>query len=233
VLYSFQGGTDGANPNGGLILDKKGTIYGTTWSGGNQGCGTAWSTGCGTAFALLSSKNGESTEQVLHVFGMVSNDGANPAAGLVRGLNGVLYGTTEAGGASSFGAVFAMAPSLGNASSWTETVLYSFTDAEDGQSPMDALSAGSNGTLYGTTYQGLGTSQYGNVFRLTPPAKKKRRWKFDVLYGFGNHPPSNGAQLAAGLALDSKGRLYGTTQYGGTGQECGSGNCGVIFEISH
>ena len=39
VLYSFTGGSDGANPLAVLIRDKAGDLYGTTFYGGNKGCG--------------------------------------------------------------------------------------------------------------------------------------------------------------------------------------------------
>src|SRR5580658_5804663 len=92
VLYSFKSGTDGANPNGGLVLDSKGAIYGTTYAGGNQDCKADSSVGCGTAFELKlpSRKNGLWKEMVLHRF---SADEGNPSAGLTFDGKTYLYGT--------------------------------------------------------------------------------------------------------------------------------------------
>ena len=97
VLYGFRGGKDGANPNGGLVFDSKGAIYGTTYFGGNEGehCkGGAGGTGCGSVFALQppTTKGGAWTENVLHRFDGL--DGANSDGGVVFDRNGNLYGTT-------------------------------------------------------------------------------------------------------------------------------------------
>jgi uncharacterized repeat protein (TIGR03803 family) len=42
LLHTFTGGTDGKYLYGGLILDPKGRIYGTTINGGTGGYGTVW-----------------------------------------------------------------------------------------------------------------------------------------------------------------------------------------------
>src|SRR5580704_11675872 len=92
VLHSFAGGTGGANPNGGLVLDIKGAIYGTTFGGGNESgeCGTA---GCGTVFKLVppSAKGEPWTMKILDRFN--GQDGATPAAGVIFDQKGNLYGT--------------------------------------------------------------------------------------------------------------------------------------------
>jgi len=94
VLYSFAGGTDGANPFAGLVRDRKGNLYGTTEAGG--------ASGVGTVFKL--SATGQET--VLHTFTGATMDGANPFGGLVRDAAGNLYGTTFVGGAFGHGAVY-------------------------------------------------------------------------------------------------------------------------------
>jgi len=102
VLYSFKSGTDGANPNGNLVFDKKGAIYGTTFFGGNQGCKQDAGVGCGTVFKLSPPAKTRHAwgYEVLHRFNNgVGEGGENPAAGVVLDTKGTIYGTTLAGGA--------------------------------------------------------------------------------------------------------------------------------------
>ncbi|MGC2407415.1 MAG: choice-of-anchor tandem repeat GloVer-containing protein [Candidatus Cybelea sp.] len=98
-LYTFQGGSDGAYPNGLTALD--GALYGTTQQGGG---GSGCSAGCGIVFELTASGG----ESVLYSF-QGGTDGANPAAPLVA-ADSVLYGTTSNGGTSKDGTVFSIAP---------------------------------------------------------------------------------------------------------------------------
>src|SRR5437667_354562 len=93
-LYGFGGGDDGAYPVGGLIMDTKGNLYGTTEYGGS-GCSDST---CGVVFQLAS----DGTETVLHTF-TGGSDGLIPAAGLIRDSNGNLYSTTYKGGAANKG----------------------------------------------------------------------------------------------------------------------------------
>lgn len=154
VLYSFTGGTDGANPAATLLLDKTGEFYGTTYTGGAYNFGTV--------FKL----NKFGNEAVLYSF-TGGADGAYPAAGLVRDSAGNFYGTTVWGGASSDGVVFKLD------STGTETILHTFAGyPTDGAAP-NGLIRDAAGNLYGTTYQGGGTACFegrgcGIVFKLTP-----------------------------------------------------------------
>ncbi|MGD0190878.1 MAG: choice-of-anchor tandem repeat GloVer-containing protein [Rhizomicrobium sp.] len=106
VLYSFKGGKDGANPEAGLVMDSNGNIYGTTYAGGNSKCSKAGFTGCGTVFELTA--NGK--EKVLYRFPGKNREsrGANPAAPLLLGSNGSLYGTAPAGGTDNNGVAFSV-----------------------------------------------------------------------------------------------------------------------------
>ena len=105
VLHAFGDGTDGWEPNSGVI-DVKGILYGTTEQGGaNTGCG---SSGCGTVFALDPSTD---TETVLYSFCSKFNksrceDGSLPTGNLID-VKGRLYGETADGGANDLGTVFA------------------------------------------------------------------------------------------------------------------------------
>ncbi len=159
VLYSF--GTtpvDGAEPSAGLILGSDGALYGTTLLGGASGHGTVFA---------LTAHGGETTwtEKVLYSFAG-DPDGALPDAGLIFGWDGVLYGTTLEGGSSGMGTIFQLSPHGIGETTWTETVLLSFT-GPDGASPDASLIFGWNGALYGTTVGG-GASDRGTVFRLSP-----------------------------------------------------------------
>jgi uncharacterized repeat protein (TIGR03803 family) len=147
VLHSFQGAyADGQLPESALV-DLNGTLYGTTYSGGN--------TILGTVFSVSLS----GTESVLYNFSGENKDGAYPN-GLIA-VNGVFYGTTESGGPASAGTVFSITPS------GTLDVLYTFKGGTaDGKFPRAAL-LDVDGTLYGTTQTG-GTDQYGTIFSVVP-----------------------------------------------------------------
>jgi hypothetical protein len=224
TLYGFKGGMDGANPNGGLVLDSKGNVYGTTYLGGDQSapCG---SVGCGTAFELKhpATNGGAWTEKLIRRF-TGGNDGASPNGGLIFDAKGSLYGTAAGAGSRLNGIVFRLAPSKDGR--WTETVLYSFTGGADGFNPGSGLTFDSSGKLYGTALGGVASR--GVVFRLRPPTSGKS-WLINVLYSFtgapdGNHP-------TASVIFDGQGDLYSTTEWGGTGQAC-QGGCGTVFEVS-
>ena len=230
VLYAFKGGKsgkqfgDGANPNGGLVLDSKGAVYGTTFYGGNeigQCNGGDGGTGCGTVFQLSPpiGKADPWTEKQIHVF-QDSHDGSHPATGLTFDAQGRLYGTTFSGGT-----VFRLTP-IG--SHWTETILHAFNSCENGCDPEGRVIFDGSGILYGTTYSAQSFS--GTVFRLKPPAGKGGTWTLGVLYGFMG--PPDGAQPAAGLIFNETGNLYSTTTQGGASSNCSFHGCGTVFEIS-
>ena len=82
------------------------------------------------------------------------------------------------------------------------------------------------GALYGTTTEG-GLHGMGTVFKLTPPAAGKRKWKRTVLHHFRGG--RDGAVPLAGLVRAPTGALYGTTDTGGAGA-C-SGGCGTVYEL--
>ena len=145
VLYSFAGGSDGENPQAALS-NVGGTLYGTTFAGGSSGDGTLFQITTSGAYAQLYSFSG------------YPHDGAFPYAGLTR-VGGVLYGTTESGGASGYGTVFALLKK------GPEFVLYSFAGGSDGESPRSGLT-NVDGTLYGMTIGG-GSSGEGTIFSLS------------------------------------------------------------------
>ena len=187
ILHSFVGGTDGANPNGNLVLDKHGDMYGATAKGGPNGYGTI--------FRI----SPDGSEVILHSFSN-GNDGGSPVGGLVlRGAR--LYGAAAAGGAYGAGDVFRIATG-GNLK-----VLYSFTGGSDGYEPFAGVIADKAGNLYGTTYQG-GANGLGTVYEVAHGGTET------VLHAFAGG--SDGASPAGALLFDAAGNLYGTTQQGGT-----------------
>jgi uncharacterized repeat protein (TIGR03803 family) len=228
VLYSFKGPPDGAFPEAGLIMDAAGNLYGTTRLGGAF-CGPEG--GCGTVFKLDPSGG----ESVLYSF-KGSPDGANPFAGLIMDTAGNLYGTTASGGFTAegcnpgCGTVFKLDPS------GTESLLYSFKDLPDGDSPMAGLIMDAAGNLYGTTIAGgtIGQNQLcnyppvgcGTIFKLDPSGTES------VLYSFEGS--LDGWAPLAGLIMDMAGTLYGTAYVGGfTGGSCPLGlGCGTVFKLS-
>ncbi len=241
MLYSFcaEGGarcTDGSGPGAGLIMDKKGHLYGTTFSGGAHGSGSRG----GTVFELVPNTAGTQwTETVLYSFcaqgGTSCTDGSGPD-GLIMDATGHLYGTTELGGTQNAhcnffgegcGVVFELTPNAARIR-WTETVLHSFCaqggGCTDGHTPIAALIMDGAGRLYGTTYAG-GADGGGTVFELTPNAARTL-WTETVLYSFcAKHQGkicTDGRLPAAPLIIDRARNLYGTTYQGGNETDSGA-----------
>jgi uncharacterized repeat protein (TIGR03803 family) len=232
-LYAFclqNNCQDGGWPQGGVIVDTAGNLYGTTVCGGSQDIGVV--------FELTRGKEGW-TEKVLHNFGG-GTDGADPYGGVIFDAAGNLYGTTSAGGAYKGGTVFELSP--GTNGTWTEKVLHSFVPGHTGyvSGPLSGVVFDTVGNLYGTTYGGgLGSdncdpteASCGRVFELSPGANGK--WNEKTLHQFRGLP--DGANPWAGVTLDKTGNVYGTTYWGGTGQ-CHDGygkviGCGVVFRLS-
>ena len=150
ALVSFNG-TNGQNPEGNLILDSSGNLYGTTEYGG------AIYDNDGTVFELA---KGSSTITTLTSFN--GTNGAVPDAGLIMDSSGILYGTTLEGGASDDGTVFEV--SAGG----VLTTMVSF-GGSNGSAPSSALIMDSSGNFFGTTEQG-GADGDGAVFELPATA---------------------------------------------------------------
>jgi uncharacterized repeat protein (TIGR03803 family) len=212
VLYAFKGGVDGTNPNGGLVIDKHGAIYGTTYYGGpsNTGCNTNAGTGCGTAFELrpvATNTEGWSKTAIYEFKGYPTDDGAVLPAGLVADDAGRLYGVTEIGGTTGLGTVFQLtAPSFAT-DLWEEKVILNFDGAHDGGLPMAGLLMKDN-QLYGTASQG-GAFDVGTVFRLGLAQGPTPGLTRTVLATFPPGGQAEGPQTS--VSFDNNGRLYGTT----------------------
>jgi uncharacterized repeat protein (TIGR03803 family) len=218
-LYTFDGGTDGGAPNGTLIFDDIGNLYGTTVGGGDEVCL------CGTVFELSppAAPGGNWTFTTLYSFGG-GNDGAEPRAGVVFDQLGNLFGTTAGGGGAAScsppvvgcGTVFELSPPSASGGAWSEAILYSFTGGNDGAEPAAPVVFDEAGNLYGTTFcGGVVTCQSldgsGTVFELT---NSGGQWIETVLHDFGTF--GDGYSPGAGLFLDTSGALVGTTPSGGS-----------------
>jgi uncharacterized repeat protein (TIGR03803 family) len=224
ILYRFTGGTDGSTPQAGVILDAQGSLYGTTYEGGDTGCGY-WTQGCGVVFELTPTSHGQWKEKVLHTF--AGADGKNPKAALIFDSAGNLYGTTYDGGSGNCfyggcGVVFELTPT--RSGDWKERVLYGFTGGNGGGEPAAGLILGAGGNIYGTAVIG-GDSKDGVVFELA--RTRRGKWRERVLHSFSG---TDGALPVAALILGPSGRLYGTTLSGGS-TNCAGGDCGLVFEL--
>ena len=230
VLHSFAGGSDGDLPQGGVILDPAGNLYGTT-AGIAGACPQPPYTDCGTVFRLRPHANGVWTETVLHTFTYNGTDGYGPYGSLARDAAGNLYGGTFWGGTYNDGTAFKLTPAKGG--SWTES-LYTFYWGKglNGGGP-GSLILDAAGNLYGTT--SVGGAGCGAVFQLTPVAGN---WTETTLYSFDIY--STGDATNASLIFDAAGNLYGTNQLGGAGTTIclwfGGGteaaSCGTVFKLT-
>jgi len=181
-IYDFQGTadftSDGSNSVAPLTVGAGGALYGTTFWGGTRACPYNLGGGCGTVFQLTpqAAPGRWWTETVIYTFTGINGDGVYPAAGVVLGKNGVIFGTTASGGSGSAcswygaagcGTVFELTPPAAPGGAWTETILHSFT-AQDGEGSLPGpLTLGADGVLYGPTWYG-GTAGGGTVFALKP-----------------------------------------------------------------
>ena len=249
VLYSFQGGNDGALPAGGVVFDPQGNLYGVTEAGGPASCAPIGNY-CGTVYELSPPvKQGDPwTKTQLYMFkGKKANDGEAPDGGLVMDKAGNLYGVTAYGGTGDCtlagvpggcGTVYELSPPQTKGGQWTYASLYSFKSGKDGYLPLGNLVFDGAGNLYGATYFGGGKGttcnpdyQYcGTVFELSPPKTKGGKWTEKVLHSFAGG--TDGANPNGGLILDSKGDVYGTTYIGGYNCPHNSNQgCGTVFEL--
>jgi uncharacterized repeat protein (TIGR03803 family) len=240
VLYSFQGGSDGANPLTNLTVGSSGQLYGTTSQGGSVTNSNGTFVNGGTVFELTNSA-GTWTESRLYTF-TGGSDGGFPESAVILAPSGVLYGSTFWGGTPAAcavgdypqgcGTVYQLTAPTGGGTPWTETVLHTFTKrSPDGAHPYGNMALNGSGMLFGTTYSGganvdvCSSDSYngcGTVFELKPPSTSGGNWTKSNLTVF---PGSPGGGTPNGVIL-SKGSLYGTTIVGGS-----EGGYGTVFVL--
>ncbi len=207
TLYSFcpqQTCADGAGPVSALVQGSDGNLYGTTYQGGDKNAGTIFKiTPTGTYTRLYSFCSQAQCA-----------DGQWPLPSLVQAGDGNFYGVASSGTSGS-GNVFRITPS------GVFTVIYQFcswVDCTDGAQPRGTLVVGTDGNLYGTTFQGgYGQNGPGSIFMLTLSGTLTSLHKFNG---------ADGANPEAGLALGRDGNFYGTTI------SQGANNGGTIFKIT-
>jgi len=156
ILRTFIGGASGCSPEGNLILDSLGRLYGTA-----TGCGGVADNG--VIFQLTPpTGSGPWVESVLHTFGATDGGGAYPSLSLDTKAE-VFYGTSYYGGL--YGVVFKLAPPAAAGEAWSESVLHTFTGGVDGAGPLGPIVWDANGVLYGTGFEAAGK---GVAFSITP-----------------------------------------------------------------
>ena len=205
LLASFNGGTDGGVPNGRLILDSSGNLFGTASTGGANGHGTIFElpAGSNTILTLASFAGGDG--------------GSEPLGDLYADTNGNLFGTAHSGGdiaddpnSAGFGTIFELP-----AGSNTILTLATFNGA-NGAKPVGGLVADASGNLFGATSSG-GDNGFGNIFELPLGT--------NTITPLASFNGTNGSAPYDTLIIDASGNLFGTTTGGG------DHGCGVVFEL--
>jgi uncharacterized repeat protein (TIGR03803 family) len=229
VLHEFNG-TDGVQPTG-VAVDASGNLYGTAYSGGRYGYGTA--------YELIPDGNGSWSKRLIHNFCSTTNcaNGGHPWGAMIFDSAGNLYGTTAGVGGLGLEGSIVFQLVRRSDGTWAENVLYSFcalTNCTDGKLPEGSLIFDAFGNLYGATYAG-GAYGNGEVFELV--AGRNNTWSQKILYSFCPNPAQvcpDGSRPFGNLAFDSSGNLYGTTYFGGQDfpGPCYTNGCGTVFELT-
>jgi uncharacterized repeat protein (TIGR03803 family) len=202
TLATFNG-TNGANPDGRLLEDSHGDLFGTTYAGGASNDGTVFEVAAGSgAVTTLASFNG--------------TNGQEPRAGLAEDGSGNLFGTTYLGGASNDGTVFEVASGSG-----TITTLATF-HSTNGAYPIGSLIEDGAGNLFGIATEG-GAAGAGTVFKVAAGS--------GAITTIATFNGTNGSE-PSGLVEDSSGDFFGTAEAGGasfdgTVFEVASGSGGI------
>jgi uncharacterized repeat protein (TIGR03803 family) len=202
VLHNFLGGQDGMNPQNALIQASDGALYGVTPNGNAVAQGTIFKINAdGTGYSAIFGFPGDAA-------------GAQPFCRLLEGSDGLLYGTTSAGGSVGVGVVFRIAKDAS-----VYNVLYNFKGYTDGATPKSGLIEGSDGVLYGTTSAG-GSGNGGTVFKINKDGSF-----YGVVRSF-SIPAGDPASPRSELIESPDGALYGGTPSGG------AGSYGALFKLN-
>jgi uncharacterized repeat protein (TIGR03803 family) len=247
VLYSFVGSKkDGGNPEGAIVMDGAGNIYGTTVHGaGTRGAvyelspagGGAWTER--VLYGVEASDGGLAMDGVGDLFGTSRDkkifelspngkggfnaivvytflDGEIPQGTLAFDGRGSLYGTAYPGGEFGGGTVYRLTPGKNG---WNEETLESLQrHSPDPFHPLSGVVVDGSGNVFGTTVSG-GTARDGTLFELVPTG---RSYTLNILWNFNG----DGADPHGGLVRDGAGNLYGTAYFGG------HENAGTVVEVT-
>jgi uncharacterized repeat protein (TIGR03803 family) len=219
IIHTFDG-TDGMNPQGGLVRDAKGNFYGAAFFGGIRSCTTTGNghdePGCGTIFKI--DVNGKYT--VLHTF-TGHKDGAGPQ-GLIIDSEGNLYGIAQNGGNhGGNGHLYGLGTIFKVDKSGKFSVLFTFTPNITGSvGYANLLVRDSKGNLYGAK-QYDGAHNAGCLFRIDT------RGTYTDLFDFATHVAGENEEgfFPVGIVLGSAGDFYGSMELGG------SSGFGTVFQI--
>jgi len=188
-IYTFNPnlGLGVSLPNGPLVLDQAGNVYGTAYCNEIDGC-------YGSVWQLQPSQSGWSFNSIFEFNG---SDGYE-LTGLASDASGNLYGFTDGQTGNSSSTAYELSPSNG---SWTYNLVYDLGFENNFSVP----SMDSAGNLYGSNI----ISGYGTLFKLT---RSGNTWTYSVLHQFSN---GDGAFPTGYVVSDKNGNLYGTTVKGG------------------
>jgi uncharacterized repeat protein (TIGR03803 family) len=202
VLHNFTGGRDGVDPVGGLLRDKKGNLYGTTLQGGSSNDG------------IVFKIDPQGKETILHTFTGSATDGKYPTyTSFLTDAQGALYGVTEEGGSAGGGILYKLSKA------GKLTILHSFMGGTtDGCNVLGTPFMDTAGNFYGTT-SSCGTHTLGTVWKVSKSGKER------ILHSFAGGT-SDGEYPLAGVIVDAKGNVYGTTETGG------ASNVGTVYKVS-
>ncbi len=209
LIYSFGGASDGEYTDTELVMDSAGNLYGTSVQGGTFGGGTVFQiTPAGVHTVLYNFTGGA--------------DGGEPYKGVTLDSQGNLYGTAVTGGGGGCeggcGVVFKLAKT---GSTWTQSVIHTFTGATDGSGPGSPVAFDKQGNMYGTTPTG-GANGVGVVYQLKPSGAS---WTFKVIHAFTGGTDGSGGS-AGRFFIDTAGNLFNVCTTGG------AHGFGAVYEIS-
>jgi uncharacterized repeat protein (TIGR03803 family) len=208
VLYSFGESVSGdgkGNPNGGLVMDQDGNLYGTTAQGGVNNTGSV--------FKLSPNPNSTREETVLYSF-PTGSSASQLISPLVFDKHGDILGALQSGNLHS--AIFELKPS--GDGSWVYSIAHDFTPASGQINLSGNLAVDESGNIYGTYVWdgGPAGSNLGTVYEITPAANSA--WLETTIYNFPQYSgqyPADGELPLGGVIVDAHGVLFGTTQTGG------------------
>lgn len=197
----------------------------------------------GTVFQLVPKGSGVWTESLLYTF-LGGSDGGSPESPLLQGSGGILYGNTFWGGTpqacsvgdypQGCGVVFQLAPPTGGGTTWTQSVLHTFSATlPDGAHPLGPMGLNASGVIFGTTFSGGNNLDVcfpqaytgcGIIYTLKPPKTQGGTWTKSNIIAF---PGSPGGGSPNGVLLSTAGTMYGTTIVGGN-----TGGYGTVFQLT-